>query len=387
VAKSMAVISDLSDEPTEERTMHVRPADRAAAMAALSHEVAHVLVLLSPEQPRRFPIRATAVTIGRVPPSDIVLDDSAVSRRHCRLERAGDDVRLTDLGSTNGTFVDGEAVTGTVTLSDGARVQVGPHVLRYERKRQEDMEAAQSLDRDLAKAHSYVSALLPPPINEGPVQAAWHFQPCATLGGDAFGYQMLGPDWFIAYILDVSGHGVGAAMHSVSVMNVLRQRALPNTDMRDPAAVLAGLNDMFDMETHHGLYFTMWYCSYHLPSRTLAYGSAGHHAGLLCAAAGAQQAVTLGHRHPGIGMQPGHVFATEQVAIAPGNRLYLFSDGAFEIVPQTGPAWTHQTMLDLLRAPPTPGLSEPERLYRAARAASHPGPLDDDFSVLELRFQ
>jgi len=46
------------------------------------------------------------------------------------------------------------------------------------------------------------------------LRAAWTFVPCADLGGDAFGYQRDG-DWFRAYSLDVSGHGVGSAMHSV----------------------------------------------------------------------------------------------------------------------------------------------------------------------------
>ena len=42
-------------------------------------------------------------------------------------------------------------------------------------------------------------------------------------------------------------------------MNVLRQRALPNTDFRDPAQVLHRLNAMFQMESHGGMYFSIWY--------------------------------------------------------------------------------------------------------------------------------
>ncbi len=345
----------------------------------------HMLVQILPDQTtRRFDIGAMALSIGRVPPCDIVLDGAAVSRRHCRLEREGEAVILTDLGSTNGTRVDGAAVIAPVTLADGALVQVGGHHFRYERRRQADMEAARSIDRDLARAQSYVEALLPPPIAEGPVRACWYFLPCARLGGDAFGYQMIGPDWFTAYILDVTGHGAGAAMLSVSVMNMLRQRALPGTDMTDPEAVLGALNDMFDMDAHHGLYFTLWYGAYHLPSRVLSYASAGHHAGLSVTA---EETVPLGSRNPAIGMRPSHVFTGGRTAIQPGQRLYLFSDGAFEIVPLHGAPWTLQTLQEILRAPRVPGLSEPERLYRAARAVAPPGPLDDDFSVVELEFR
>ena len=380
----------VSDAP-EERTMVIRPGDLAAAIKH-ANTLAHALLIEEPENPpRRFPIPAAGVTIGRTAPADLVLDGGAVSRKHCRIELQGDDAILSDLGSTNGTQLDGEPLTAPTPLSDGARIQIGPHTLRYECKREADMRAAAETDRDVAKAQNYVKALLPPPITDGPVHATWFFQPCAVLGGDAFGYQMIGEDVFTAYILDVSGHGVGAAMHSVSVMNVLRQRALPGTDMTDPAAVLRGLNDMFDMETHHGLFFTMWYAAYHIPSRTLTYASAGHHPGLLCTGAPhtdaeRSHAQSLGRQHPAIGMMPGYQFESESTQAAPGNLLYLFSDGAFEIVPLEGPAWSLQNMFDMLRQPKLPGVSEPERLYRVARAASKPGPLDDDFSVLELRF-
>ena len=66
----------------------------------------------------------------------------------------------------------------------------------------------------------YVLSLLPAPISSGPVHVDWHFQPSAQLGGDAFGYYWLDPGTFIFYLMDVSGHGVGPAMHSVTVMNV-----------------------------------------------------------------------------------------------------------------------------------------------------------------------
>jgi sigma-B regulation protein RsbU (phosphoserine phosphatase) len=374
-----------AEEAPEERTLHVH-LSALSAKGLVDDPIDHALVLHSPGQPpRRFPLEASPVSIGRVMPNTILLEDSAVSRRHCQVVLVGDHAEVTDLGSLNGTFVDGVRVTAKVTLEDGARLRIGPHELRYERKRRSEIDREQSVDRELAKAQSYVNALLPPPIKDGPVQACWCFQPCDTLGGDAFGYQMIGPDWFIAYILDVSGHGAGSAMLSVSVMNVLRQRLLPGIDMREPAAVLAGLNDMFDMDSHHGLYFTMWYGAYHLPTRRLIHSAAGHHPAML-RAPGSRDMVPVGTRNVAVGMRAGHGFDTDTIRIAPDSRLYLFSDGAYEIAPADGPAWGLRDMLAMLRAPPVPGLSEPDRIYRTVRAASPTGQLDDDFSVLELHF-
>jgi hypothetical protein len=64
----------------------------------------------------------------------------------------------------------------------------------------------------------------------------------------------------------------------------------------------------------------------------------------------------------------------------------VFSDGAFEIVTADGHAWSMEDLRVLLKAPAVAGVPEPQRLYQAVRAASKPGPLDDDFSVLMVTF-
>jgi len=330
----------------------------------------------------RFAIGDAPLVVGRTAPAAIVLEGAAVSRRHCRIDRADDAISVRDLGSTNGTYVDGVRIAGPVALGDGAVIQVGPHTLRYERRRREEALAAASLSSDIAKARAYVHALLPPPLDDGPVRAAWTFQPCASLGGDAFGYHRDG-EWFHAYVLDVAGHGVGSAMHSVSVMNVMRQQALPGTDMRDPAGVLAALNDMFDMERHHGLYFTMWYGVLHLPTRRLAYAAGGHHPALLHVPA-TGEVRTLPARGAGIGTMPGFAYRGAEAELPPGARLHLFSDGAVELVEGVAEPWGPRQLAETLC-----GQGEwhdaPERLYRRVRALCGPRPLDDDFSVLTLQ--
>ncbi len=124
------------------------------------------------------------------------------------------------------------------------------------------------LNSELAEAAEYVKFLLPQPITEGPLQADWRFVPCTTLGGDSLGYHWLDEDLFAIYLIDVCGHGVGAALHSVSVLNVLRSENLQNTDFRRPDQVLAGLNAVFPMEHHKEMYFTIWYGVY---NRVLAF--------------------------------------------------------------------------------------------------------------------
>lgn len=67
--------------------------------------------------------------LGRSPDADIVLDDAYASDFHVRLAFQGGDVRLHDLGSTNGTFVNGERVAAPLALRRGDRVQVGRTIM------------------------------------------------------------------------------------------------------------------------------------------------------------------------------------------------------------------------------------------------------------------
>ena len=109
----------------------------------------------------------------------------------------------------------------------------------------------------------------------------WRFIPSAELGGDSFGYHWLDDEHFAFYLLDVSGHGVGSALLSVSAMNALRSQALPQTDFRLPGQVLGALNNAFQMDQQNGLFFTIWYGVYHKPTRRLDFSGGGHPPGLL----------------------------------------------------------------------------------------------------------
>lgn len=348
----------------------------------------HTLVVVQGEEPgRRVLVESTPVSFGRREGSTVVLNDAQVSGRHCVVERAPgtDALRVTDLGSTNGTFVAKRRVQPAAMLPPGALIQIGQHLLRHEFTPPQAASAALELDRDLDRASGYVQSLLPPPIDSPELQIDWLLKPCARLGGDAFGYRALDDEHFVGYLIDVSGHGAGAAMHSVSVMNMLRHGALAQTDLREPAQVLRALNEAFQMDSHAGLYFTLWYGVHHRGRRQLAYASAGHHPSYL-RSPGTDVLVPLQTRNPFIGMLPGIEFAADVVDVPPGSRLYAFSDGMFEITSHDGSPHGLQEFLPLITEAPTDATGEPDRLFRRVCERSRPGPLDDDCSILTVTF-
>jgi hypothetical protein len=334
---------------------------------------------------RRHVIGLAGVRIGRTPPSDLILTDSQVSRSHCTVIPRDGRLVVSDLNSTNGTFVDGVRLTGPAELPVGSILRVGGRSFKHEWRTRSEIAQSEELERELRKASSYVLALLPPPVREGPIRADWMYHPSARLGGDAFGYGSLSDDHHMCYLIDVAGHGAGAAMHGVAVMQQMRHRALPNTDMTDPAQVLATLNTMFQMDEHDGLYFTMWYGVYKASTRRLDYASAGHHPAYLVPPDRGEM-IAMRTKNGIIGAMPGMRYRSDSVTVPPGASLYLFSDGVFEIVTKDGEEWGIQDFLPSLLDEPIDGLTESQRLFRLIRETSRPGGLDDDFSLVVATF-
>jgi hypothetical protein len=125
IARSLALITPQADSDTAvDATLNLSSAQ--AHELLVSTEPRHHLVIMKPETAaRRVALTPGSLTIGRAPPSALLLDGAEVSRAHCRLDVEGDEVRITDLHSTNGTFVDDERLEGTVPLPHGAVVRIG----------------------------------------------------------------------------------------------------------------------------------------------------------------------------------------------------------------------------------------------------------------------
>jgi len=348
--------------------------------------VGDYLVAVEGQEPGRIiEIPDEPLTIGRDPKQPVVFADTELSRLHARISLVGGKVFAEDLRSTNGTFVDGQRITRPTLLREGSLVRLGRQLLKYERRSKRDVGRTRELGRDLQKAGEYVLALLPPPMSTGPVRTAWKYVPSTQLGGDAFGYYWLDADTFVFYLIDVSGHGVRSAMHSVTALNVLRQRALPQVDFTDPAAVLRSLNERFQMDTHDGMYFTMWYGVYRVPTRVLRYSSAGHHPAYLFSG-GVSEATALGAPAFMIGMLPDVSYEVQETLVPAGSAVCVFSDGVYEIVTADEKFWELSDVVRLLSELNDSGEGAPEKLYATMKSVTRGGTFADDFTLLRVAF-
>lgn len=365
---------------TEERTRFI---SLPAAGDVAEDDRQHLLVLLEGGQAaRRWPLPSEGLTIGRAPPADIVLADPAISRSHCRVMVQDGRVLVLDDGSTNGSFVDGQRVVGRIDWPVGGRLALGSHLFQHDVASRAQLRRDDERQRDLDTALAYVKAQLPLPGRHGPVEIDWHYVPSADLGGDAFGAAWLPDGRFACHLIDVSGHGAGAAMHAVAVMNALRPQALGGVDPGDPAAVLARLNSLFPMEAHADMYFTIWYGVFDPASRRLAHAAAGHHPAWCCLPG--QPPQPIGTRNRMIGTPISRPFAADAAILPPGATLHLFSDGVFEIVDRQGRSWAMADFVPALRAGPVAGLSRHYHAFMQQQLAN--GQFADDFTMLALHF-
>ena len=243
-------------------------------------------------------------------------------------------------------------------------------------------ESQEKLAAELAEAAAYVQSVLPAPIEKPPVTASWQFLPSSSLGGDAFGYGPERDGSFGICLLDVCGHGVGAALLSISVLNVIRAESLPGVNFSDPADVLGGLNNAFPMEKHGEMFFTAWCGIYNPSSRRMRFAAGGHPPATMVGADGSTS--VLSAKGPVIGAMPGVKFNAGEAEIPAGARLFVFSDGAYEIQKHDGSIMTHEELRALLARAPKE--NAPAWVIEQLRAINSQPVFDDDVSLVELCF-
>ncbi len=245
------------------------------------------------------------------------------------------------------------------------------------------------LQSELAEAAAYVRSLLPAPLRQGSIRTDWRFIPSTQLGGDAFGYHWLDDRYFAIYLLDVCGHGVGAALHSISVANVLRAQNLPRADFHDPSSVLTALNLAFQMEQHNNMFFTIWYGVFDKETRQILYSTGGHPPAILMTGESADKTRIHELKTPGvvIGALPEADFQNATSQVERYNRLYIFSDGAYEVTRMGGVMFELHEFIDLIRKTPRKEGLELDYLVQFVQNIQGKTSFPDDFSLLQIIFE
>jgi sigma-B regulation protein RsbU (phosphoserine phosphatase) len=197
--------------------------------------------------------------------------------------------------------------------------------------------AKEALEHDLQLAARVQQALLPPvELQLGGLRIARAFHPCTDLAGDAVGVVAFPHGQVGLYVLDVSGHGVGAALLSFTLNHMLSpsvEGALLIEETADglsvvpPSRVAERLNRQFPMDRTQQ-YFTFVYGVFDASRGRFQYVIAGHPSPIFLPRTG-PPAPLHGGGLP-IGMIEHATYDDETVTLQPGDRLCFYTDGVIE---------------------------------------------------------
>jgi sigma-B regulation protein RsbU (phosphoserine phosphatase) len=197
------------------------------------------------------------------------------------------------------------------------------------------------MEHELTLAARVQRSLLPSalPEIEG-VEFVWDLQPCTELAGDVLNVIQLDQRHVAMYVLDVSGHGVSAALLSAqlcrlltpdTVQSQLLRRRLDATgdfELTPPLQVVDELNRLFPMNRAAPQYFTLLYGVLDVESGRFRFTSAGHPGPVhRQAGTGAREIEVAGTP---VGLLDRGSWSENVVEIGPGDALILYSDGITE---------------------------------------------------------
>jgi len=200
------------------------------------------------------------------------------------------------------------------------------------------IEKDQRIDIDLKAAAEIQKSLLPQKtFFEENLEIAWKFEPCEHMGGDIFNIFKIDAEHLGVYMLDVSGHGVPAAMVTVSVSQFLQQNSVQlqnNSSIMPPAEVLDALDKEFPFERFNN-FFTITYFIINVKNGDTVYSNAGHPFPIHLHKNEPIELLKKGGPTIGLGdfdaIDDRKIrFKEGQLKIKPGDKLFIYTDGIVE---------------------------------------------------------
>jgi sigma-B regulation protein RsbU (phosphoserine phosphatase) len=277
---------------------------------------------------------------------------------------------------------------------DEILARVTTHLALHQLKNQLQ-ENNRRMREELALAAQLQHSVLPHQLPQDPrLLLSWKYQPCDELGGDALDCFRLDDDHIALSMLDVNGHGVGAALMSFSLSSNLRadQTARAHSDSLtgisfDPSGVLQRLNRTHRFDSNHrGLQlFTMVYAVLDLRDGSLDYACAGHPGPILIRAG--QRPVMLDATAPPLGIFDELAVAHEAITLKGGDLFYFVTDGLHEQRDENGELFGLERMTDSLAVSRESTLEcSIDALFQKVLTWSASGKLIDDAAALGFEY-
>ncbi|MCC6152828.1 MAG: SpoIIE family protein phosphatase [Candidatus Hydrogenedentes bacterium] len=251
----------------------------------------------------------------------------------------------------------------------------------------------QQLMRDLKSAAQIQRAQLPPTHLQLPgMRVAWYFEPCDALAGDMLNVVQLDDDHIALYVLDVSGHGTGAALLSTSVSKLLQPGAglaslvyhgTPSANNRaiaGPGSVLDELNKTYAWNAESNQFFTILYAIVHPAMRQIRFSGAGHPSPIVISKNGEWKMFRLDGLPIGI---TDDSYNETTAILQAGDRVLIYSDGLVEAMNDAGKIFGEERVIQIARNNTNASLDETVAAIREALICWRGGkPVQDDVTFI-----
>lgn len=268
------------------------------------------------------------------------------------------------------------------------------------RKAKEQVERTnEGMKQALYSAARIQRALLPEkPICTAQVHLCAKLVACEELAGDMLNYFWIDASHIACYVLDVAGHGVPAALYSVTLSHFLspssgrslgslsESAANDSVLLLSPVQVAFELNKMFQLNARNSRFFTLLYGVYDIENRIFEYVSAGHPALLRQTVRGEIEVYKTDGFPIGVVEKP--EYEQIRLPLLPGDRLFLYSDGLLEIHDPQGQMLDIEGLSKILtkyHGRPVQRLFE--CILQEIRSFSGKDSFEDDISIMVLQAQ
>ena len=238
------------------------------------------------------------------------------------------------------------------------RIRAGERVIELEKRLSSQNEelgrANQRMKRDLNAAAKIQRSLLPTTTPDSDVvDFAWIYQPCDELAGDMFNVFRLDSENIAFYLLDVVGHGVPAALLSVTLSRLLSPQSGSSllfssephgSRLLSPSELATELNKRFPMSERNEQNFTLLYGYFNIQSRQFRYVCAGHPGPVYTPLNDRPEILDTPGYPIGIADEPDYIDQT--LTLSPGDRIILYSDGLLDAQNRSGAFFGKEGLVD-----------------------------------------
>ena len=184
-------------------------------------------------------------------------------------------------------------------------------------------------------------------------------------------------------MLDVCGHGVAAALISVSVSQFLQNVPVPAGESPTPGGILEALNRAFPFERFDS-YFSIVYMVIDPSAGTLSYSNAGHPPPLFIGEGG--EARWLDRHGPVIGLSDDQAFTSETLRLDPADRILVYTDGVLEMESENGGFFGKERLSAAAEGAGEDARRIVDAVYDAAKEFGKNLQPEDDLSLLAVSF-